>query len=111
MPVKVVANTESVHAVEHIDLGIFAANFFDSAKAGEIEASNISIMTQEKNDLVTISVSNPTRSWFDSDFTIDGQFEIAQDKQNRVSIDDNQVSVELSDLNGSSYTFQLKRIK
>lgn len=111
VPVKVVANTESVHAVEHIDLGIFAANFFDSAKAGEIEASNISIMTQEKNDLVTISVSNPTRSWFDSDFTIDGQFEIAQDEQNRVSIDDNQVSVELSDLNGSSYTFQLKRIK
>lgn len=109
--ITVVANTGDVQAVYHDELGIFAANFFDDAKAGSIEAHDeMSIMTQEHNGFVKVSISDPTRSWFDVDFTIDGQFELAEDFDNRVNLDVNEVSVDLDDLAGSSYEFILKRI-
>lgn len=110
--ISVVANNADVHAVQHRDLNLFAANFWSGAKAGTIDSdSAMSIMTQEKDDIVTVSVSNPTRSWFDRDFTIEGQFELASDTANLVELENgNEFSVDLSDLSGSAYTFTLKRV-
>lgn len=111
--IHIIANNTDVHAVQHQSLNLFAANFWNGAKVGSVEsASSMAIMTKEENGLVTVSVADPTRSWFDRDFTIDGQFEVASDSENLVELEDgNQFSVDLSDLSGSSYTFTLKRIK
>lgn len=110
--ITIVSNTSDVQAVMHNKLGIFAANFFDDGKAGHIESdSSMSIITKESNGLVTISVSDPTRSWFNTKFVIDGQFEIMTDIESRITLNSNKISADLSDLAGSSYTFTLKRIK
>ncbi|MCW8348007.1 polysaccharide lyase 8 family protein [Vibrio sp. ZSDZ65] len=111
--ISILANNQSVHAVEHKSLNLFAANFWSKGKAGAITSkSAMSIMTQESDGLVQVSVSNPTRSWFNRSFTIDGQFELLTNDDPRVKVTNgNEVSVDLDDLSGSSYTFTLKRIK
>ncbi|RJX75265.1 hypothetical protein DZ860_00850 [Vibrio sinensis] len=108
--VTIVKNSNGVHAVEHKELGIFAANFFEDGKAGFITADDqMSIMTQEKDGLLYVAVSNPTRSWFDIDFTVDGSIELVEDSDKRVELNDNKLSIDMNGLAGSSYKFVIKR--
>lgn len=108
--VTVVANTADVHAVEHTGLGIFAANFWDDATAGLVTSTSpMSIMLKTTGDIVKVSVSSPTRSWWDTKFKLEGQYTILADEGKRVVLTDgNKFSIKLSDTDGGSYSFTLQ---
>lgn len=113
--ITIVANNSDVHAIEQNQLGIFAANFWDDSKAGIVTShSAMSIMLKTDGDIIQISVSNPTRSWWDTKFELEGQYALLNSAatltsdQTRVEISDgNKFSVELSDLDGGSYLFSV----
>ncbi|HAS6229624.1 TPA: hypothetical protein I7179_14360 [Vibrio vulnificus] len=112
LPIDVVANNSQVQAVAHNRLGLFAANFWDDSQAGIITADNsMSIILKSTENSIAVSVSDPSRSWWDRDFSLEGQYKIVVDSENRVSLKDSRhFSVDLSGLDGSSYSFQIQKI-
>lgn len=111
--VTIIANTGQVQAVEHTQLGIYAANFWDDAKAGLVTADDpMSIIIQEKEGLLQVAISDPTRSWWKTNFAIEGKYALENDPQQRIELTDSrQIKADLSGLNGTSYTFTLKPLE
>ncbi|WP_146491355.1 polysaccharide lyase 8 family protein [Vibrio sp. T20] len=111
LPFDVIKKDSSVHAVEYSELGLFAANFWGKGQAGSVTSkSPMSIMMKTVGDEVVVSVSDPTRSWWNTKFELEGQYTLISDSDGLVSLEQgNKFSVDLSDLAGSGYTFKLKR--
>lgn len=111
LPITVVENSADVHAVEHQELGLFAANFWDDSQAGIVTADNaMAIMLREQAETIEVSLSNPTRGWWNRNFSLAGQYTLLEDKEQRVALSDgNSFSVDLSGLEGASYTFRIQR--
>ncbi|MGR5133329.1 polysaccharide lyase 8 family protein [Vibrio alfacsensis] len=111
LPVSIVANNSMVHAVEHSQLNLFAANFWDDAVAGIVTANTpMSILIRRTGDELRVAVSNPTRSWWDTRFTLDGQYQLL-DSDERIELENgNEFSIDLSNFAGSTYQFTVKRV-
>lgn len=109
-PITVVKNNANVHAIEQTELGIFAANFWDDASAGIVTSSSpMSIMLKTEGEIMQVSVSNPTRSWWNTKFELEGQYSLLTNESNRVTLKEgNKLSIKLSDMDGASYSFKLK---
>lgn len=63
--VKILSNTEDVHAVEHVNLGLKGFNFFGDKKRSVSNVTSYNpaaILVQKDGDIVTIAVSDPTLS-------------------------------------------------
>jgi hyaluronate lyase len=63
--VDILANTEDVHAVEHVNLGLKGFNFFGDEKRSVSNVTSYnpaSILVKKDGDIVTIAVSDPTFS-------------------------------------------------
>jgi hyaluronate lyase len=63
--VKILSNTENVHAVEHVNHGLKGFNFFGDKKrtVSNVTSYNpASILVKKDGDIVTIAVSDPTLS-------------------------------------------------
>ena len=63
--VKILSNTEDVHAVEHVNLGLKGFNFFGDKKRSVSNVTSYnpaSILVKKDGDIVTIAVSDPTLS-------------------------------------------------
>ncbi|WP_299019836.1 polysaccharide lyase 8 family protein [uncultured Photobacterium sp.] len=107
--VTVIANTGKVQAVEHPSLALFAANFWDEAKAGPVIADDpMSIMIKTGSDAWAIALSDPTRSWGKVSFKLDGEFSLESDPEQRISLgSDGQIKAGLYGLRGRSYSFTL----
>jgi hyaluronate lyase len=63
--INILSNTEDVHAVEHVNLGLKGFNFFDDKKrtVSNVTSYNpATILVKKDGDIVTIAVSDPTFS-------------------------------------------------
>ncbi|ENP8454106.1 polysaccharide lyase 8 family protein [Photobacterium damselae] len=112
LPIDIEANNSDVQAVTHHPLNLFAANFWTDSKAGIVTAENsMSIMMKANTNSIDVSISDPSRSWWDRKFTLDGQYKVITDPEKRVSLkESHKFSVDLSNLDGSSYSFQIQKI-
>ena len=110
--IKVVANSDQVQAIEHAESGLLAVNFWGKGQAGMVTAHDpMSIMVESSGDQLEVALADPTRSWGKVSLAMDGEYELVDDPQDRISINaKGEVKADLSGLRGSSYRFTLKKI-
>lgn len=113
--IEIIENSVKAHAVKERDLGILAANFFESTphKIDFIRSYGpASVVVQEKDDEITLSVSDPTQT--QSQIKLDlGRVSlqvISQD--NTVKVTDfesyTELEIDVSNSKGKTHTLKLK---
>ncbi|CRK81180.1 polysaccharide lyase family 8 super-sandwich domain-containing protein [Neobacillus massiliamazoniensis] len=113
--IKILKNTESVHAVKEKELGIIAANFWNPDSVMFIQANNpLSMMLKEEKGSLTLAVSDPTQSQDSLTLELDKQDYAVESKDNNVNIIQTsptiKVQINTAGSQGKTFTVKFKKM-
>ncbi|RJX75264.1 hypothetical protein DZ860_00845 [Vibrio sinensis] len=110
--VDVLMNSRTAHVVRHNDLNILSGNFFDATNIENViqTYTPMSIFIKETNDELIISVSDPLRTATPIKFELTNASDISEDIDRLVSINNSQIMVNTTNLDGMTYTFKLVKV-
>ncbi|MGR5460030.1 polysaccharide lyase 8 family protein [Vibrio alfacsensis] len=111
-PISILRNDEYAHALQHKSLSISGYNFWQPSSVGMVtSAQPMSLMIKEhQNGKLSLAVSDPTQRAARVRFTLLPHYKVESDLENRVSFNsDGSISINTSDLRGSSYQFSLNK--
>jgi hyaluronate lyase len=113
--IKILKNTDNVHAVREKELGIIAANFWNPDSVMFIKASNpLSMMLKEEKGSLTLAVSDPTQSQDSLTLELDKQDYTVESKDDNVNIIQTsptiKVQINTAGSQGKTFTVKFKKM-
>lgn len=112
--IKIIKNTEDVHAVKERELGILAANFWNPDTVMFINASNpLSMLLKEEKGVLTLAVSDPTQTQDSLTLELDKQdYRVESNDENvKVIQTSPSIKVQINVKNSQGKTYTAKFIK
>jgi hyaluronate lyase len=112
--IKIIKNTEDVHAVKEKELGILAANFWNQGTLKFINASNpLSMLLKEEKGALTLAVSDPTQTQDSLTLELDKQDYMVESNDENVKVIQTSptIKVQINVKNSQGKTFTAKFIK
>ncbi|WP_159634327.1 polysaccharide lyase 8 family protein [Erysipelothrix anatis] len=107
--VRILENSENVHAVAHDGLGVEGYVFFEAATSNDVTANNKLIMMRKGN---TYGIQDPTQAQATVSFTVNGHFDVASGEATAViNGDTTTVTVNTHNKNGVTQTINLTEVE